>query len=84
MFRCGYNGYDVCLCIGETSQSVAVGRATINIHITACGVGEPVVSPSGEGGVQVTVILVGPSWTAVTSVGDGGPESKPLKILSGK
>ena len=27
------------------------------------------VSPSGEGGVQVTLILVGPSWTAVTSVG---------------
>ena len=27
------------------------------------------VSPSGEGGVQDTLILVGPSWTAVTSLG---------------
>ena len=27
------------------------------------------VSPSGEGGIQVTLMLVGPVWTAVTSLG---------------
>ena len=28
------------------------------------------------------MIVVGPSWTAVTSEGDGGPESEPISLLN--
>ena len=34
------------------------------------------VSPSREGGVQVTLILVGPPWTAIASLGGEAPGTK--------
>ena len=40
------------------------------------------VSPSGEGGVQVTLIPVGPSWTAATSVGGEAPGTTQFSLLA--
>ena len=41
----------------------------------------PVVSPSGMGGVQDTLIVVGPSWISVKSVGAEAAEGTGLRGL---
>ena len=41
----------------------------------------PVVSPSGMGGVKNTLIVVGPSWISVKSVGAEAAEGTGLRGL---